>query len=167
MNFSFVIRKAVIGDAADIYKIIKEAFVKYSSVLGLEHKTDALCESLEEVEYSINNHYVFIALIDDVPVGSVRINVEDADSAYLSRFAVSSGYRNIGIGKAMMNLVDKFIINKNIKVLYLHTASKHHELVKFYYSRGFHIDSTSKTKGYTRALMLKEYGDGSFASNLY
>lgn len=157
LNFSFVIRKAVTGDAPDIYKITKDAFMKYCFILGITQKVDALTESLEMVENSILVDNVFVALIDGIPVGSVRISVLEDNSAYLSRFAVSADYRNIGIGKSMMNLVDKFIISKNIKILRLHTASKHHELVKFYYGRGFHVDSTTKTKGYTRALMIKEY----------
>jgi len=49
------------------------------------------------------------------------------------------------------------LIEKGIKCLKLHTASKNRDLVRFYYGRGFYIDSTSKEKGYIRALMVKEY----------
>lgn len=44
-----------------------------------------------------------------------------------------------------------------ISKLYLHTASKLVSLIKFYYGRGFYIDSTTKDRGYIRALLCKEY----------
>ncbi|MDP4272362.1 MAG: GNAT family N-acetyltransferase, partial [Bacteroidota bacterium] len=46
---------------------------------------------------------------------------------------------------------------RGIKRLSLHTASKYHDLVRFYYGRGFYVDSTSRDRGYVRALMVKEY----------
>jgi transcriptional regulator CtsR len=41
--------------------------------------------------------------------------------------------------------------------LYLHTASRMLSLVRFYYGKGFYIESTTNDRGYIRALLCKEY----------
>ena len=56
-----------------------------------------------------------------------------------------------------MSLVDIKMKDMGIKKIYLHTGSKVASLVKFYYGRGFYVDSTTKDKGYVRALLVKEY----------
>jgi hypothetical protein len=50
---------------------------------------------------------------------------------------------------------------KNIEKVSLHTASNYYALVRFYYGRGFYVDSVSKERGYARALMIKDYRNAS------
>ena len=165
MNYSFIIRKAVVEDAASIQGIMQEAFKKYMEDTGLVGTLEALEESLEDIVRDILSKDVFIALIDDTPVGTIRVQVFPDDTAYISRFGVSLQYHNIGIGKALMNLVDKMLKSKGVKRVSLHTASKYKDLVRFYYGRGFYVDSTTKDRGYVRALLVKEYkADGDRAS---
>ena len=57
----------------------------------------------------------------------------------------------------MMNLVDRIMIKKGVKRLSLHTGSKISSLIRFYYGRGFFIESTDTDRGYVRALLVKEY----------
>jgi len=157
LKYSFIIRKAKPEDAPAIRDIMQEAFSKYAEDAGLTVSMDALQESLEDIINDIKTKEVFIALIDDVAVGSVRVQIRPDNTAYLSRFGVRLSYHNIGIGKSLMNLVDKLLISKGVKSVYLHTASKYFGLVRFYYGRGFYIDSVTKDRGYARALMVKEY----------
>ncbi|MBQ3038510.1 MAG: GNAT family N-acetyltransferase, partial [Clostridia bacterium] len=79
------------------------------------------------------------------------------NTAYFSRFGVKVTSQNNGIGKSIMNLVDRIMIKKGVKKLSLHTGAKVSSLIRFYYGRGFYIDSTDKSKGYIRALLIKEY----------
>ncbi len=95
--------------------------------------------------------------INDSSVGTAGIEFTKNDEAYFSRFGVKSNYHNIGIGKALINLIDEFFISRGVKRVFLHTASKNRELVRFYYARGFYIQETSTDRGYVRALMVKEY----------
>lgn len=157
VNYSFIIRKAVAEDAPAIKEIMQESFKKYMEDTGLTGSMEALSESLEEIIRDIETKEVYIALIDNVAVGSVRVRVNPDNTAYLSRFGVMLSYHNIGIGKSLMNLVDKLLLARGVKSVSLHTASKYRDLVRFYYGRGFYIDSTTKDRGYTRALMVKEY----------
>ena len=157
VDYSFIIRKAVIEDAPAIQEIMQEAFTKYMKDSGLSGSLEALEESCEDITRDIASKDVFIAFMDNIAVGSVRVQLLPNNTAYLSRFGVKLGYHNIGIGKSLMNLVDKLLIEKGIKSVFLYTASKYGDLVRFYYGRGFYIDSTTKDRGYTRALMIKEY----------
>jgi ribosomal protein S18 acetylase RimI-like enzyme len=116
-----------------------------------------LTESIEEIEADILEKEVYIAIIDNNPVGSIRIKFLPDNTAYISRFGVMLDYHNIGIGKSLINLVDKILKSKSVKKVSLHTASKYRDLVRFYYGRGFYIESTSTDRGYIRALLVKEY----------
>ncbi len=157
MNYSFIIRKATIEDALAISTIMQESFKKYMQDTGLSGTMEALSESIEEIEADILQSQVYIAMIDDNPVGSVRIKFLPDNTAYISRFGVMLNYHNIGIGKSLINLVDKVLISKGVKKVSLHTASKYRDLIRFYYGRGFYIESTSTERGYIRALLVKEY----------
>ena len=157
MDYSFVIRKAQLEDAEEIRSITKEAFKKYMQDAGLSGTMEALEESLEDIKKDIETKEVFIAFIDSIPVGTIRVEILPDNTAYISRFGVRLDYHNIGIGKAMMNLVDKLLVSKGIKRVSLHTASKYKALMRFYYGRGFYVDSTTKDKVYVRALLVKDY----------
>jgi GNAT superfamily N-acetyltransferase len=157
INYSFIIRKAVVEDASAIKEIMQESFKKYRENTGLTGSLDALEESYDDIVRDIESKEVYVAIIDEVAVGTVRIRLNPDNTAYLSRFGVKLSYHNIGIGKSLMNLVDKLLLTRNIKSVSLHTASKYKDLVRFYYGRGFYIDSTTKDRGYVRALMVKEY----------
>jgi ribosomal protein S18 acetylase RimI-like enzyme len=157
MDYSFIIRKAQLEDVEEIQRIIKEAFKKYMKEAQLTGTMEALEESLEDIKKDIETKEVFIAFIDSIPVGTIRVEILPDNTAYISRFGVRLDYHNIGIGKAMMNLVDKLLVSKGIKRVSLHTASKYKALMRFYYGRGFYVDSTTKDKGYVRALLVKDY----------
>ncbi len=157
MDYSFTIRKAAIDDSEAIYSIIRQSFKQYRKDTGLTVKIDALDESIEVVKKDIMTKEVFVAFIDDVPVGTIRVEIMPDNTAYISRFGVNPDYHNIGIGKSLINLVDKFVVSKKIKLVRLHTASMHKDLVRFYYGRGFYVESITNDRGYIRAMMVKEY----------
>ncbi|MCX7747816.1 MAG: GNAT family N-acetyltransferase [Clostridia bacterium] len=157
VNFSFIIRKATVEDAEAVKSIMQEAFKKYMQDTGLKGTMEALEESIVQIQEDIRTKEVYVGFIDSVPVGTIRVQILPDGTAYISRFGVRLDYHNIGIGKSLMNLMDKLLTARNIKKVSLHTASKYMDLVRFYYGRGFYIDSTSKDRGYVRALMVKEY----------
>jgi len=156
-SWSFEVRKATMDDIEEIRQITKEAFEKYVELAGLTDKIEALQETYEDVKRDIETKEVFVAYIDGIPVGSARVEIRDDHTAYLSRFGVRLHYQNHGVGKAIMNVIDMAMKELGVKKLYLHTASKVFSLVRFYYGRGFYIDSTTKDRGYIRALLCKEY----------
>lgn len=152
----FSVRKATLEDTDSIIKITQQAFSKYIEIAGLKD-TAALHETREQVENDIVDKLVYVAYIDDVVVGSLRVECVNKDTAYLSRFGVSAEYQNLGIGKSMMGVFDMEMKKMGIKRVVLHTAAKAAPLVRFYYGRGFYVHSTTFCKGYIRALLCKDY----------
>jgi len=153
----FVTRHAVATDAPYIYTLLQNAFREYAETIGIS-ELDALKETISDIEYEINNNTVYVAIIDGHIIGTIRVEIS-GDEAYISRFAVNSSHRNMGVGESLINLVDKYLKSKCIKRAFLYTASHNINLVRFYYSRGFYIDSVSHERGYPRARMVKEYSE--------
>ena len=152
----FEVRHADVGDVLSIMEITREGFMKYSDMTGVKN-LDALNETYDDVKHDIENKVVLIALSDGEPVGCVRVEVKDDNTAVLTRFAVKTDNQNNGIGKSIMNLVDKIMRKEGVKTISLNTGSKVTALIRFYYGRGFYIDEIDKSKGYTRAKLVKEY----------
>lgn len=153
----FQVRNATYDDIYSIMSITKEAFVKYEELAGVTG-LPALSETYEDVKKDIDEKIVLIAIQDSAPVGSVRVYVdEETKTAYLSRFAVKVTSQNNGIGKSIMNLVDRIMRRRGVKSISLHTGSKITSLIRFYYGRGFYIDEIDKSRGYVRAMLKKDY----------
>ena len=154
----FQIRLANYDDIPDILNITHEAFTKYGEMVGCDLSgLEALHETAADFLRDIANKIVLIAVQDGIPLGSARVEIFPDHTAYLSRFGVKLNNQNNGIGKSIMNLVDRIHIKKGVRELRLHTGSKVTSLIRFYYGRGFYIDSTDKERGYVRALLKKEY----------
>ena len=156
-NKNFVVRKALEGDILDILRITKEVFRIYKESAGIEYEIPALLETYEYVKQEIEKNIFLVATIDDIVVGSVRVKINNDGTAYLSRFGVDVSQQKNGVGAVLIDAVDEVMKELGIEKLYLHTASKVLLLIRFYYGRGFYIDSTTKDRGYIRALLCKEY----------
>ncbi|HOJ12048.1 MAG TPA: GNAT family N-acetyltransferase [Clostridiales bacterium] len=157
MSYSLLIKKAEISDAQAIHAIINEAFNKYIKDAGICGRMEALEETPEDIIQDMNTKEVFIALADNIPVGTIRVEIKADNTAFISRFGVLPQYQKNGIGRSLITFLDNFLVSKGVNKVYLYTASRHRDLVRFYYGMGFYIDSTTKDKGYIRAMMVKEY----------
>ena len=157
-KMSFEVRKAVIGDIEEIRILAKESFNMYAENAGITELVAPFEETYEDVRKAVETTEVFVALFNEEVIGSVRIEIKHDDTAYLSRFGVSSKHQNNGIGKILMNAVDTSMKELGVTKLYLNTASRVFSLIRFYYGRGFYIESTTNDQGYIRALLCKEYG---------
>lgn len=159
MDYSFIIRRALPTDedVEAIRSVMQDAFAKYKKDAGIKDEPGALVETKEEIMKDIETMHVYLAIVDGVPVGSIRINIESPDYAYIRRFGVKGGYQSIGIGKSFMNLADKLLKSKGVKQAGLHTASKYTALMRFYYGCGFYVKSTSEDRGYLRAYLVKDF----------
>ena len=157
MNGVFQIRFATEADAEAIHSITCEAFRKYCEMAGIPD-IEALHETVDDVRRDITEKTVVVAYLDSTVVGSLRLTFDEAaKTAYVSRFGVSRTYRNNGIGKALSNVADMIAKSRGMRCARLHTASKLAEIVRFYYSRGYYIESVSDDRGYLRAEMVKDY----------
>lgn len=92
----FVLRKAVEGDISGIQEITREAFKMYMENAGLTGTISALEESYEDIKRDIKTKEVFVAVLNGVIIGSVRVELRADKTAYLSRFGVGLAYQNMG-----------------------------------------------------------------------
>lgn len=157
MENIFWVRKAIVEDAPAILNITKNVFKAYQEQVGITDTIAALNETIDDVINDIESKEVFIALFNGKVVGSVRIEIKCDGTAYLSRFGVDSECQSKGVGKLLLNAVDDEMMQQNVTTLSLHTASRMLSLVRFYYGKGFYIESTTNDRGYIRALLCKEY----------
>lgn len=155
MEYSFIIRRAAVSDAPAIYSVLQQAFREYAEITGVKN-LDALNETIADIEEEINNNIVYVAVTDNTVIGTIRVKIS-GDEACISRFAVSTAHRNIGVGEKLMNFVENCLKSAGINRVYLYTASHHRNLVRFYYGMGFYIDSVNYEKGYPRARMVKDF----------
>lgn len=152
----FQIRLAGVEDIPDIMRITREAFLKYRELAGTDH-IDALSETYDDVKRDLETKIVLLALSDGEPVGSARVEIFPDNTAELTRFGVQITSQNNGIGKSIMNLVDRMMIRCGVTKMHLYTGTKITPLIRFYYGRGFYIESTDSSRGYIRAKLVKDY----------
>jgi ribosomal protein S18 acetylase RimI-like enzyme len=155
MQYTFIIRRAEAADAPVVHAILRTAFEEYAATTG-QTQLEALRETVADVERQIVTKPVYVAEIDGSIAGTVRLEITGTE-AYLSRFAVAHEARNLGIGKSLMNVVDKYLAANGVTCVRLHPASRHLALVRFYNSRGFFTEAIETERGDLRARMIKEY----------
>ncbi len=156
-KMTLVVRKAIESDIPQIQALSREAFRIYAERAGITEHVSPLAETYEDLKKELENKLVFVALSDDTVMGSVRVVLNSDKTAYLSRLGVIGTFQSEGIGTILMNAVDNEMRKSGVTNLYLHTASRMLSLVRFYYGRGFYIESTTRDRGYIRALLCKEY----------
>jgi len=148
----YSVRTATLADANDVFTITQEAFLRYSK--ELQQRVSALEETISDIEKDIAEKTVFVAYVQNQAVGSLRLCEKDG-WAYLSRFGVSKNACGDGAGAALLQAAAGWAHGQGLAGVCLHTASAMRALVRFYYSHGFYVDSTEKSRGYVRALMVK------------
>lgn len=148
---------ALISHAPSILNVTREAFIKYVREAEIPNSIDALNETVLDIEKDIREKKVFIAEVDGVLCGSIRINVNSERKAYISRFGVLTDYQSLGVGRALVEEVMKYLEEIDVHTTILHTAANYSNLVRFYNQLGFTIQEITYDRGYPRALMKKEH----------
>ena len=158
---SAYIRPADECDAAAILDITREAFTKYQEDLGLVGIIKALSETEDDIVRDINEKYVFVGEFGGEAVGSIRCQIF-GDLGYISRFGVKLEAQKHGMGRMLVSAVETKCRELGVKAIALHTSSKMHSLIRFYYGGGYYVHSIDTSRGYLRALLVCELtGEGS------
>ena len=150
------VRPAKYEDITSIKNITREAFEQYASLCGTKN-LDALKETEADIKSDIENKIVLVAIMDGIPVGCVRVQIFDDNTAYLTRFCVKADVQKNGIGKLLISHVDEIMQDKDVHKISLHTGKDIYPLIKFYTNNGFLIEDTDTERGYQRALLTKIY----------
>ena len=156
------IKKAAISDSEWILNLTHKAFLVYQQALDAssDFVSPALMETLEDVKNDIIKNYVYVAYLDGNPVGSIRFKSLSERLAYIYRFGVDPDLNNNGVGSELINKVIDECTKTGYKAIALHTNAKYYKLAKYYYGREFYVHSTDFSKGYIRALFVKDLNGG-------
>lgn len=150
------IKKAAEREIPIIHEITQDAFTKYANDLGLPNAVSALNETYEDIRRDMIEKAILVAYYKGEPMGSIRYEMATDNIAYITRFGVKTEAQNCGIGRSLIKAVEDEARKAGAHMITLHTASKMRPLIRFYYSLGFYIHSTTTDRGYIRALLCKE-----------
>lgn len=139
-----------------ILRVTKSAFNLYKKRLGADINLKALEETYEDVLADIKNNYVFVAVMNSNVVGCIRLQKLFDEITYIYRFSVDPEIQNVGIGSELIRHAVIESERLGAKAITLHSNAKNSDLVRFYYGKGFYIHSTDLSRGYVRALFVKE-----------
>jgi len=154
------IRKAAPADVTEIKRVTKAAFTLYQNELNPNVKVDALSESDADILADIAKHTVFVAEDAGRLLGAIRYAMLNSGVAYVYRFAVDHGVGYIGLGSDLLKAAIADAQARGAKAITLYTNAKYFTLARYYYGKEFFVHSTDHSKGYIRALFVKELIDG-------
>jgi predicted N-acetyltransferase YhbS len=143
----------------EIYKITKSAFALYKDNLHTDASLSALSETKADVLNDIQKNSVYVAEKNDAILGSLRVSRLSDDVAYFYRFAVDANERNKGVGAELLSFAVEECKKAGYSRVALHTNSKYYKLARYYYGMRFYVHSTDNSRGYIRALFIKELTD--------
>ncbi len=148
-------------DATDIMDILHAAFRSYVAELdGVDVELHALTETVDDILADIKDNAVFVAVSDKKKLlGTIRVKALNDDLAYIYRFGVLPEIKNIGVGSRLMAAACDYCSERKFKAIALHTNARFYTLARYYYGKRFFVHSTDDSKGYIRALFIKELSD--------
>jgi N-acetylglutamate synthase-like GNAT family acetyltransferase len=148
------IREAVPNDATQIHSVLAVSFGDYYTMLGIT--PPAISETIDDIKADIENKTVLVARASNtLTVGTVRFHMI-GEVCYISRFGILPNWQAGGTGEKLFLEVEKRAKELGASAIMLHSASKLSKQVRYYYGQGFFIHSTDSSKGYIRALFIKE-----------
>ena len=148
------IRRAVPNDATQIHSVLAVSFADYYTLLGVT--PPGISETIDDIKKDIGEKTVLVARASNtLIVGTVRFHMI-GDVCYISRFGILPNWQSGGTGEKLMQEVERSAKEIGAKAIMLHSAAKLSKQVRYYYGQGFFIHSTEDSKGYIRALFIKE-----------
>ncbi|MBR0229982.1 MAG: GNAT family N-acetyltransferase [Erysipelotrichaceae bacterium] len=132
----YIIRPAVATDE----KRICELYVEMLQTVYHTKETEGYKTGELDKFWSGYEDRIFVAE-DEAVVGflSVEVYHEDEDYVYLNDFAVTEGYRNKGIGSALLEAAESYAQKINILKLCLHVEKTNLTAMRFYQKSGYAI----------------------------
>ena len=127
------VEKAKIEDLSEILELQKLAFYSEAELYN-DFTIEPLRQTLEGITEEFQNK-VFVKVVkDDNIIGSARANWHD-NSCWINKVIVHPDYQNLGIGKKLMNEIEKYFIEADKYILYTGYKSKRN--IFFYEKLGY------------------------------
>lgn len=145
------IRRAQPADEQAVTGCVNEAFSPYIPLIGLTPGP-----MLEDYRTALQNHPLFIATQDTLPVGVVLLkDAPGEDYMWLDVLATRTAYRGRGIGQALVAYSEDFMRSLGKKESRLYTHVKYEHSLALYQYLGYSITHRVREYGYDRYYMKK------------
>ena len=140
-----IIRKANLEDLSIIQELNNSLFKlekeNYDSTLVKDWPLSE--EGKEYFSDLINNHYVIVAILDNVIIGYLAGSIEEKGSyvevqyGEINNMIISDEYRDYGIGKLLINNFKEYCKSNNISNIKVVASYKNKNAIEFYRKNGF------------------------------
>src|SRR5262245_59268414 len=129
------IRMAIPDDASAIASTLRKAFMEFEPLYTPEAFA-ATVSSAEQIRLRMNEGPIWVALQDDMVVGTVSV-APKGDALYIRSMAVDPAARGSGIGRELMKRVEDYATERGFKRLYLSTTPFLGGAIRLYEICGF------------------------------
>ena len=126
-----------------VSNIIRASFRNQAEQLGISESNNpnyVAFETTGAVEKAIDNgETVILALIEDKPVGTVRYNIDKANSkkGYINRLAVLPEHRGKNYGGMLMDYAEEQLQKAGAEFIIISVVASFTKLKEFYEKRGY------------------------------
>lgn len=139
------IKKATIENLEDILKLNNQLFeLEYNNFdSSLKVGWPFEKEGIEYFSDMLNNHIVFIALVDNVIVGylagSINVQLPYVEKlvAELENMFILEDYRKYGIGTKLVNEFKNYCLENGMNEIKVTASAKNSNAINFYKKNGF------------------------------
>lgn len=160
------IRLALKEDVPNIIDLMRDSFPQYQRYI--DYQIYPLVEEEFDLYSDMLNNLLFVLYSDGKLVGHIRFKF-DNKNARIYRVCVLPEYQNKGIGSLLLKYIENYAKIHGIKSIGLTTIYGVDYLNKFYAKNDYKLYSSNDSRGYTRALMIKEleFDEKILNTNLY
>ncbi len=142
-----LVRNAYITESATIYEVLVAAFSPFGKYYTRQARK-ATVMSPREIEERIRDdkHEVLVATFNNEIVGTVTLQLRDERHIYVRSMAVSPYHQGSGIGRRLLEELERRAQQKGIKTISLECSEPLKTAIHLYESFGFTI--TGKKRVY-------------------
>lgn len=131
---SLAVRSATSADAGALADLYRRA---YQETVELGFPMKAASATVGMIETWLDDGEVFVGVIDDGLVASVRMTRTDPDRMKLSRLAVDPAHQGEGFGARLIDHVESVAADRGCAAIWLTTPPDHPYLPALYRDRGY------------------------------
>jgi GNAT superfamily N-acetyltransferase len=150
-------QQATAAVTEELTAVYRSAF-RENRRLGIPHVAESVSE--RQVADWIQQHTIYVAKRHSDVIGGVRLDETDPNRVKISRLAVHERWKRKGIGRQLLEYVEKQVRDCGYSTIWLTTPETHPYLPEMYRQRGYEKTGTDTQEqhGVDFVTMAKELG---------
>jgi ribosomal protein S18 acetylase RimI-like enzyme len=146
------VERATVLDAEEILALQKLAYLSEAEIYN-DFNIPPLLQTLESIKKDFENQFFLKAIMDGRIIGSVMAHTKEG-TCYIGRLIVHPDLQNQGVGKNLMNEIEK--IFNHCKRFELFTGDRSERNLYLYQKLGYKIFKTAKITDQTTIVYLEK-----------